>query len=119
MKRKVSKACAACHREPHQGRFGRSCQDCHTWIDWRLKAGAAFDHALTKFPLRGRHGRVDCAKCHPAEGSYSERFTQKTHRSCRDCHSDPHGGPFASIENGDRCDACHRVEGFSPARSLA
>ena len=41
--------------------FYQDCSLCHTTVTWR---GAGFDHALTDFPLLGRHASTECAQCH-------------------------------------------------------
>jgi hypothetical protein len=52
-------ACAACHRkdDAHKGALGAACGDCHTERDWKQ---TRFDHAKTRFSLRGAHARATC-----------------------------------------------------------
>jgi hypothetical protein len=94
--------CAACHREddPHQGRLGERCADCHGESAW---ADARFDHSKTAFPLEGAHREVTCNLCHPAE-QY-----EGTAKDCRSCHvlDDVHRGRF-----GARCETCHTAEAW-------
>jgi hypothetical protein len=115
MERKAEARCASCHAEPHEGRMGSRCEQCHDAAGWRLKVGATFDHDRTGYPLAGRHALVACIRCHGREGSYKGRFRGKAHGACRDCHEDTHRTAFTSVEGGDRCDACHAVERFSPS----
>jgi hypothetical protein len=104
--REAPRECSGCHREddPHQGRLGAGCGDCHGESAW---AEARFDHSETRFPLEGAHRDVACNLCHPAE-----RY-EDTARDCRSCHvpDDVHRGRF-----GPRCESCHTVEAW---RSVA
>ena len=98
--------CAACHREDdrHAGSMGDDCAACHRVTRW---SEANFDHAKTDFTLDGKHEKVACAACHPAE-----RY-EDTPTGCAACHAigDPHHG-----QRGDRCDSCHVVEGWKEIR---
>ena len=38
------------------------------------------------------------------------------HDRCTDCHKDPHPGPPARVAEAGRCERCHDVNGFRPAR---
>jgi len=95
--RDAPKDCVGCHRDDdrHQGRMGDDCGHCHEAASWK---GVAFDHEKTEFPLRGAHGKVDCALCHPAE------VYEKTPKTCNACHAaqDVHRGRF-----GKDCTQCH------------
>jgi hypothetical protein len=95
--REAPSDCAGCHRDddPHRGRLGERCADCHgetRWSDWR------FDHGETDFPLEGRHADVACGLCHP-----SQRF-EDTPTECAACHAvdDVHRGAL-----GRACETCH------------
>ena len=100
--REAPSDCIECHREdePHRGRLGTSCQDCHSPLGW---ADARFDHAETDFPLVGEHRSVDCALCHP-----SERY-EDTPNDCFGCHrlDDSHKGRL-----GSECGECHSPRGW-------
>jgi hypothetical protein len=89
--------CYACHQkdEPHEGRFGFSCADCHTTDGW---TPAKFDHNLAAFKLEGRHTEVACESCH-----VNKQF-KGTPVDCYSCHQqdDDHSGKF-----GTDCSACH------------
>jgi hypothetical protein len=92
-------ACQACHKtdDPHKGQFrDRACTQCHVTEDW--KTLTPFDHAKTKFALRGKHADVKCAECHE-KGVYSG-----TSMACVECHETPH--PKAT-EFGEKCERCH------------
>lgn len=90
--------CYSCHHndEPHQGRFGFDCSQCHTADGW---SPATFDHNLAAFKLEGKHQEVACESCH-ANGQFIG-----TPVDCYSCHQqdDEHSGQF-----GTDCAACHR-----------
>lgn len=89
--------CVACHEadEPHKGRLGKKCGNCHDERDWRQ---SDYDHNETNFPLRGKHLEIRCDLCHA-----NERY-ENTPSTCISCHSlnDVHLG-----RHGDQCDSCH------------
>ena len=95
--------CLSCHRgdDDHRGRNGALCADCHSTATWKP---ARFDHAKTKFPLRGEHAQVPCAACHT-----QNVHTQKLRTDCVSCHrgADPHAG-----KQGEQCERCHREVGW-------
>ena len=103
--------CSDCHQDPHQGRFGATCQSCHSTAGWKEGARARFDHGKTGFLLTGRHRGVACASCHRSRGSSGEVvFTRMAHGKCTDCHKDPHGGRL-----GTTCQSCHSTGGWKVA----
>jgi hypothetical protein len=108
----AGRECASCHEDTHKGRFGTSCATCHTTAGWR-GAGApkGFDHQKTSYPLAGRHGAVACDRCH-----VPGRPLRLKHDACTDCHADAHAGQLAKRADGGRCESCHDVNGFRPAR---
>ena len=55
-------ACATCHaaEDPHQGRFGATCQSCHTTANWAV---AGWQHPSPR--------STDCAQCHQPPPSHS------------------------------------------------
>ncbi len=110
--RAAGKGCASCHEDSHEGRLGTSCATCHTTAGWRGSVVArGFDHSKTAYLLAGRHAAVSCEKCHRPG-----RPMRVKHERCSDCHADAHGGALARRADGGRCEACHDVGGFRPAR---
>lgn len=100
-------ACIDCHRDtdPHRGRLGRTCDDCHSQERW---SEVRFDHAETGYALEGAHRQdVACASCHP-----DQRYAD-TPRECNACHAlnDVHAG-----RNGKDCAACHTVRKWDEPR---
>jgi hypothetical protein len=97
--------CYSCHRkdEPHDGRFGLSCIDCHIEDGW---TPAKFDHDLSVFKLEGEHAEVACESCHQT-GTFVG-----TPMDCFSCHQqdDEHGGQY-----GTDCAACHNPSDWEDA----
>ncbi len=106
--------CSSCHADIHRGAFAQPCESCHTTATWKQSLFAArFDHAKTKYPLLGKHLQVGCETCH----QHGDFKTALAHQVCADCHHpDPHGGQFAPRADGGRCESCHTVNGFKPAK---
>jgi hypothetical protein len=109
--------CLACHEEIAEdlngglGFHSRSrlaatgqCNSCHPDHKGRDAnilglSNATFDHALTDYPLKGRHSAVTCAECHRPEIPRRDAPGE-----CKDCHldDDAHGGALS-----DDCGQCH------------
>ena len=111
--------CSDCHRpNPHGTQFTTradrgECSSCHHVDGWKPARFGLIEHAQTRYPLEGRHGRVECAKCHKPAGlepQYKAKFAQ-----CTDCHRDVHKGQFKSPPLSNRCESCHTVKGFRPS----
>ena len=101
--REAPSACVDCHGkdDPHAGKLGRNCADCHEAAGW---ARVRFDHAKTKYALTGKHAKVTCAACH-ADNRYTGTPTQ-----CAACHApdDVHAGA-----RGGACADCHQTTGWT------
>lgn len=97
--------CQSCHADddPHEGRFGANCGDCHTPEGW---TPALFDHNLAAFKLEGKHTDVACESCHV------NRVYLGTPSDCYSCHAvdDTHEGRFGAL-----CGNCHIPAGWIPA----
>jgi predicted CXXCH cytochrome family protein len=100
--------CADCHADPHAGSLGSDCRTCHTTAGWREIDGAAFDHSLTRYPLRGKHRQVRCEACHRKAGS------KPAFDACGDCHRDVHDSAALQRPHLAACEDCHSVDGFRP-----
>ncbi|HXY40440.1 MAG TPA: hypothetical protein VEQ10_12265 [Vicinamibacteria bacterium] len=103
--------CVGCHEDIHRGRLGTGCGSCHTMLSWHGRPTGGFDHARTRYPLEGRHAAVACERCHPPGRPLRVAF-----RYCTDCHRDPHAGEPARTVEAGRCERCHDVNGYRPAR---
>jgi hypothetical protein len=97
--------CHSCHfnDDPHEGRFGADCSQCHTADGW---TPATFDHNLSAFKLEGKHAEVACESCH-----VNQQF-KGTPTDCYSCHQqdDEHNG-----QNGMDCAVCHATSAWTPA----
>jgi hypothetical protein len=111
--------CESCHEDIHKGKFAdRACAACHTTEDFHKVGTAKFDHAATRFPLRGAHGPLKCITCHQDDpravnasgehGYHITRFDQ-----CVSCHADAHAQQFVRRKDGGRCEACHNEDSFA------
>ena len=123
-----SKLCLGCHKDVASdvsrkiGAHGRrpevaksECSHCHE--DHKGRAAdilaldpQTFNHALTDFPLAGAHTGVACQSCHAAGKKHREAPSE-----CVGCHKkdEPHKGRL-----GDRCQGCHDVEHWLPAKTF-
>ena len=105
--------CNTCHlKDPHEGKFGKTCANCHQNEGWHVIKKSAFNHDLTKYPLRGKHSAVDCAKCHDPKTAWGKT---PPFAKCGDCHRDAHKGQATMLGKPADCAACHKVEGFDLA----
>lgn len=92
----AEKHCAACHKDVHKGQFddrpvvgakAADCARCHVTTDWLAEK---FDHEKdSRFPLRGGHEKVACAKCHLPVAGDSPRLLhfKPLPVDCRACHA--------------------------------
>lgn len=117
----IDARCVACHQEigaraeqklGWHGRFDEPCRTCHTehaGADAELIAldRDAFQHDLSRFPLRGAHTGADCEGCHRVTSRAAPEtevfhFQGVPSASCTGCHVDPHaGGPRAPESLGE------------------
>ena len=102
--------CNTCHlKDPHEGKFGKTCANCHSTDSWRTIRKSAFNHDLTKYPLRGKHAAVDCAKCHDSKTAWGKK---PPYEKCGSCHKDAHKGQATIVGKAADCASCHKLEGF-------
>lgn len=98
-KDKVPTVCNNCHArdDKHRGQLGKRCESCHNESKWTT---ARFDHGLSRFPLLGKHARVECKKCHLTPAYKDARS------DCYACHKkdDTH-----KLRLGPSCEQCHNV----------
>ncbi len=101
--RGISTSCAACHKadDPHLGKLGGNCQDCHSVDGW--KQIKPFNHARTGFALTGAHRSKTCLSCHTGQ-----RW-KGLPASCISCHAsdDTHHG-----SRGTNCAGCHSTSAW-------
>jgi hypothetical protein len=107
--------CTDCHKDVHNGQFADrpkkgECSECHTVNGWKPSLFDVKVHASSRYPLEGKHVKVECAKCHIPAGKatiYKVKFA-----NCTDCHKDAHDGQFAGAPYNNRCESCHTVQDF-------
>lgn len=97
--RETPSDCNGCHREDdrHAGQLGAACESCHGEQRW---SDARFDHAKARFPLTGRHLRVECKGCHE---------TPRYHDAPRECLACHRTDDVHKARLGARCDSCHNT----------
>jgi hypothetical protein len=118
-----TRKCLACHeiielrRSKKIGYHGRflegSCTECHSdhqgleFVPIELDP-VRFNHALSQFPLEGKHLSVQCDGCHRAEKKGTSRFRfLGLPLTCTGCHSTPH-----SKQVSMECKLCHSASGW-------
>jgi hypothetical protein len=96
---KLPVQCIGCHADddPHKGKFGSDCASCHNVVAWKDRV--AFDHALSRFPLVGKHASVACSACHADKTFAAKGIT------CQACHADDHHA--GTLGAAPSCVNCH------------
>lgn len=105
------KECSSCHEDPHKGRLSAKCSACHSTAGFDVIDKRAFNHNLTRYPLKGGHAAVACAECHGRDMARKN----VPYATCASCHADSHNGEATLGGTAADCAACHKVEGFAPA----
>lgn len=101
--------CSDCHKDPHQNKFGQSCNQCHSEISFQIVKGVnGFDHNKTDYKLVDKHLTVNCKACHKTKFTDPLKFDL-----CTDCHTDYHKNQFAKNGMSPECSQCHSVKGFA------
>jgi Cytochrome c7 and related cytochrome c len=108
--------CVDCHKpDPHKGQFASrpkkgECAECHSVDGWKPSSFGVKEHDASGYPLRGKHIKVECDKCHLPAGKdtiYKVKFA-----ACTDCHKDPHDRQFVAAPYENKCEGCHTVADF-------
>src|SRR6516162_5228391 len=104
--------CTDCHKDIHNGQFAArpqkgECSECHKVEGWKPSTFGVKEHATSKYPLEGKHAKVECDKCHTPRGK--ETIYKVKFATCTDCHKDAHDGQFAKAPFENRCESCHTV----------
>jgi hypothetical protein len=112
----AAETCVTCHEDVHLGQVATSCETCHAVQVPKFGVVAAFSHASTGYPLRGRHAAVACRSCHkeetaafPARRGTAIRLKPLA-TTCASCHQDVHLGQL-----GTACETCHTDQTFTVA----
>ena len=89
--------CFSCHKkdDKHKGQEGTKCEECHDDRSWKK---SPFDHNKSRFPLMGKHAKIECKKCHLTPAFKDAPL------DCYACHKkdDKHKGTY-----GEKCESCH------------
>lgn len=103
----LSTQCVDCHKDPHKGNFGKTCQECHTEKNWR-----STKDFHKNFTLSGLHYTLECSECHK-DGKKLAGLSQQ----CIACHQkdDVHNGSQPNCKN---CHTQHFWEVTSFRHSL-
>ena len=124
----LSRDCATCHEDPHEGSYVRACADCHTQTSFDSLIAVNHEQHL---PLIGAHADVACSTCHEADGSHGlaaivRKADAPPARGCADCHDVPHASTFLRrIANqthttvANSCAECHQAEHLNFADDAA
>lgn len=103
--------CEKCHHDPHAGQFTRDCTNCHSEQGWKNILIDPHGPGSSR-PLRGKHARLECVKCHTPEKRDAvlaeARFVGLAKNGCTSCHKDPHNGQMRSA-----CNSCHSELGWT------
>lgn len=107
--------CTDCHKDIHNGQFKNrpqkgECAECHKVEGWKPSLFGVKEHATSKYPLEGKHAKVECDKCHLPAGK--DTIYKVKSAACTDCHKDAHDGQFAAAPYKNRCEDCHTVVDF-------
>lgn len=105
-------SCADCHKDPHAGRLGPGCAQCHSTAGFGVLDQQRFAHDRTRYPLTGRHVTVRCSACH--KDFSTAELKRPSFQTCGACHRDAHGGSASIAGQPADCAECHTVQGFTP-----
>ncbi len=111
----LNTGCLNCHTDYHQKTLPSDCKQCHDFQ--KFKPATKFNHANTKFPLKGKHAETECSKCHKTitkNGVEFREFAGIAFASCTNCHKDAHNNKF-----GPSCIKCHNEQSFHVIKSLS
>lgn len=103
--RPIMTTCVTCHKDPHAGKFGADCKECHNEEAWK-GASKAF-HKVGLFPLTGRHLSVPCQDCH------LNNVVQGTPTRCYDCHWVRRQDDRYRTRLGNECEKCHKTTSWT------
>lgn len=105
--------CLSCHNDYHQSTLSSDCSGCHNEDAFRPASG--FNHSKTSFPLKGKHLKAGCEKCHKIterNGMRFQEFAGIAFANCTNCHADVHQNKF-----GNDCLKCHDEFSFHNLKS--
>ena len=103
--------CASCHKDPHKGAYGVTCDGCHRPTTFDV---AHFVHPRAQDFFGDRHTGVACEKCHvraaipqPVRTALiPPLMSAPPSMACASCHADVHLGQLDVS-----CERCHSIAG--------
>ena len=120
--------CQDCHEDIHSGQFsarqdpaGRpasDCASCHNDTKWKPALYTREMHQASGFKLEAKHFKLECEKCHSADGKApagKETVYKLNKLVCFDCHPDVHAGEFRGEPYANHCEQCHTQDVFQPS----
>ncbi|RME15079.1 MAG: hypothetical protein D6797_07435 [Bdellovibrio sp.] len=122
----VNSKCLKCHKEIKKyvdlkkglhGRTNKDCKECHSdhkgrKFDSTKVDKKTFDHSITGFRLKGKHGKIKCIKCHTQKRTkkfirpHDIRFFGSS-TSCKSCHKKDDLHFFVGKWKKKDCGDCH------------
>jgi hypothetical protein len=112
----AARGCGGCHQDPHLGRLGAACSDCHDERTWYPREAIVL-HDRTRFPLVGAHAGAACFQCHAGAqvGNFAGASVE-----CAHCHAAEYARTttpnHALVGFGQDCATCHLPLGWRAAR---
>ena len=110
------RTCASCHRDPHEGKLGPACANCHSERGWGVlsRSEESWTPRSTTRPdtptgRSHRSGMPELPRAVPRPAGSLQGISLSR---CSDCHQDAHVGQLAGGAGG--CEACHTTMTFSP-----
>jgi len=97
----ANRNCATCHKDPHNGKLGSRCINCHS----EQHAWSSIDDFHKNYLLVGAHNLLSCEQCHGPDNH--RRLTGASER-CVFCHKkdDHHNGGLPE------CAQCHTQQNW-------
>ncbi len=121
----TTKTCENCHKNPHTKVFSKKllrkkCTECHVTDGWYVfrNAKKGFDHDATRFPLTGKHRKVDCDECHLINKKQVFRFPNAEKKFCINCHKNVHKKQFHPKFYNKACIECHTTNDFKRLKTF-
>ena len=105
-------SCASCHKDPHAGRLGAELRRAAT----RPPASSASSRGSSTTTARASRCAASTWRSSATRATVPAGRRPLKHARCTDCHEDRHAGQLAGRADGGRCESCHDVSGFKPAR---
>ncbi len=96
----ATRNCATCHADPHKGKFGGRCVECHNEANKWASIGSFHKN----YTLTGAHNLLACEQCH-----FKDRRLTGLNDNCQFCHrkDDRHQGGLPD------CASCHVQQTWS------